>query len=62
MQDIIEEYAEKQAQRAVAKAEREKNKELVIKLSCKEMSVEEIANILDITEEQVRELAEKRSA
>lgn len=62
MQDIIEQYAEKQAQRAVAKAEREKNKELVIKLSCKGMSVEEIANILDITEAQVRELAEKRSA
>lgn len=62
MQDIIEQYAEKRAQRAVAKAEREKNKELVIKLSCKGMSVEEIANILDITEAQVRELAEKRSA
>ena len=62
MQDIIEQYAEKQAQRAVAKAEREKNKELVIKLSCKGMSVEEIANILDITEAQVRELADKRSA
>lgn len=52
----------KRAQKAVAKAEREKNKELVIKLSCKGMSVEEIANILDITEAQVRELAEKRSA
>lgn len=62
MQDIIEQYAEKRAQKAVAKAEREKNKELVIKLSCKGMSVEEIANILDITEAQVRELAEKRSA
>lgn len=58
MQDIIEEYAEKRAQMAVAKAERE----IVIKLSCKGMSVEEIANILDITEAQVRELAEKRSA
>ena len=32
MQDIIEEYAEKRAQKAVAQAEREKNKELVIKL------------------------------
>lgn len=62
MQDIIEQYAEKRAQKAVAKAEREKNKELVIKLSCKGMSVEEIASILDITEEQVRELADKRSA
>ena len=62
MQDIIEQYAEKRAQRAVAQAEREKNKELVIKLSCKGMSVEEIANILDITEAQVRELADKRSA
>lgn len=58
MQDIIEEYAEKRAQMAVAKAERE----IVIKLSCKGMSIEEIASILEITEEQVRELAEKRSA
>lgn len=58
MQDIIEQYAEKRAQRAVAKAERE----IVIKLSCKGMSIEEIASILEITEEQVRELAEKRSA
>lgn len=62
MQDIIEEYAEKRAQKAVAKAEIEKNKELVIKLSCKGMSVGEIASILEITEAQVRELAEKRSA
>lgn len=62
MRDIIEEYAEKRAQKAVAKAEREKNKELVIKLSCKGMSVEEIANILDITEAQVRELADKKIA
>lgn len=58
MRDIIEEYAEQRAQMAVAKAERE----IVIKLSCKGMSIEEIASILDITEEQVRELAEKRSA
>lgn len=62
MQDIIEEYAEKRAQKAVAKAAREKNKELVIKLSCKGMSVGEIASILEITEAQVRELADKRSA
>lgn len=62
MRDIIEEYAEKQAQRAVAKAEREKNKKIVVKLSAKGMSVEEIASILEITEAQVRELAEKRSA
>ena len=41
MRDIIEEYADKQAQRAVAKAERE----IVIKLSCKGMSIEEIASI-----------------
>ena len=58
MQDIIEEYAEKRAQMAVAKAERE----IVVKLSAKGMSVEEIASILEITEAQVRELAEKRSA
>ena len=32
------------------------------KLLGKGMSIEEIASILDITEEQVRELAEKRSA
>lgn len=62
MQDIIEQYAEKRAQKAVAKAEREKNKELVIKLSCKGMSVEEIASILEITEAHVRELADKKSA
>lgn len=62
MQDVIEEYAEKRAQRAVAKAEREKNKELVIKLSCKGMSIEEIASILEITEAHVRELADKKSA
>lgn len=35
MRDIIEEYAEKRAQMAVAKAERE----IVIKLSCKGMSI-----------------------
>ena len=58
MQDIIEQYAEKRAQRAAAKVERE----IVIKLSAKGMSVEEIASLLDITEAQVRELAEKRSA
>ena len=58
MRDIIEEYAEKRAQMAVAKAERE----IVIKLLAKGMSVEEIANILDITEAQVRELADKKSA
>lgn len=58
MRDIIEEYAEKRAQMAVVKAERE----IVIKLSAKGMSVEEIASILEITEAQVRELAEKRSA
>ena len=62
MQDIIEQYAEKQAQRAVAQAERENNKKIVVKLSAKGMSVEEIASILEITEAQVRELAEKRSA
>lgn len=62
MQDIIEQYAEKRAQKAVAKAEREKNKELVIKLSCKGMSIEEIASILEITEAYVRELADKKSA
>lgn len=62
MQDIIEQYAEKRAQRAVEKAERERNKKLVPKLLGKGMSVEEIASILDITEAQVRELAEKRSA
>lgn len=58
MQDIIEQYAEKRAQRAVA----ENDKKVVEKLLGKGMSVEEIASILDITEEQVRELAEKRSA
>ena len=58
MRDIIEEYAEKRVQMAVEKAERE----IVVKLSAKGMSVEEIASILDITEEQVRELADKRSA
>ena len=62
MRDIIEQYAEKRAQKAVAKAEREKNKELVIKLSCKGMSVEEIASLLVLTEAHVRELADKRSA
>ena len=62
MQDIIEEYAEKRAQMAVAEAERENNKKIVVKLSAKGMSVEEIASILEITEAHVRELAEKRSA
>ena len=47
---------------AVAEAERENNKKIVVKLSAKGMSVEEIANILDITEAQVREMADKRSA
>ena len=58
MRDIIEEYAEKRVQMAVEKAERE----IVVKLSAKGMSVEEIASILDITEAHVRELADKRSA
>lgn len=58
MRDIIEEYAEKRAQMAVAKAERE----IVIKLLAKGMSVEEIASILEITEDHVRELADKKSA
>lgn len=58
MRDIIEEYAEKRAQMAVAKAERE----IVVKLLAKGMSVEEIASLLDITEAQVRELADKKSA
>lgn len=62
MQDVIEEYAEKRAQMAVAEAERENNKKIVVKLLAKGMSVEEIASILEITEAQVRELAEKRSA
>lgn len=62
MQDIIEEYAEKRAQKAVAEAERENNKKIVVKLSCKGMSVEEIASILEITEAHVRELADKKSA
>ncbi len=58
MQDIIEQYAEKRAQKAVA----ENDKKVVAKLLGKGMSVEEIASILEITEAQVRELAEKRSA
>ena len=58
MQDIIEQYAEKRAQKAVA----ENDKKVVVKLLGKGMSIEEIASILDITEEQVRELADKRSA
>lgn len=62
MQDIIEEYAEKRARMAVAEAERENNKKIVVKLSAKGMSVEEIASILEITEAQVRELADKKSA
>ena len=44
------------------KNKRENNKKIVVKLSAKGMSVEEIASILEITEAQVRELAEKRSA
>lgn len=62
MQDIIEQYAEKRAQRAVEKAERERNKKLVPKLLGKGMSIEEIASILEITEAHVRELADKKSA
>lgn len=62
MRDIIEEYAEKRARMAVAEVEKENNKKIVVKLSAKGMSVEEIASILEITEEQVRELADKRSA
>lgn len=62
MRDIIEEYAEKRARMAVAEAERENNKKIVVKLSAKGMSVDEIASLLEITEAQVRELAEKRSA
>lgn len=45
MQDIIEQYAEKRAQRAVA----ENDKKVVEKLLGKGMSVEEIASLLDLT-------------
>ena len=62
MQNIIEEDAEKRARMAVAEAERENNKKIVVKLSAKGMSVEEIASILEITEAHVRELADKKSA
>lgn len=62
MLDIIEEYAEKRAQKAVAEAERENNKKILVKLSAKGMSVDEIASLLEITEAQVRELADKKSA
>ena len=62
MRDIIEEYAEKRAQMAVEQAERENNKKIAVKLSAKGMSVEEIASLLEITEAQVRELADKKSA
>ena len=62
MRDIIEEYAEKRAQMAVAQAERENNKKIAVKLSAKGMLVEEIASLLEITEAQVRELADKKSA
>ena len=62
MRDTIEEYAEKRAQKAVAQAVIENNKKLVVKFLAKGMSVEEIASILEITEAQVRELADKRSA
>lgn len=62
MQDIIEEDAEKRARMAVAEAERENNKKIVVKLSAKGLSVEEIASILEITEAHVRELADKKSA
>lgn len=62
MRDIIEEYAEKKARMAVAEAERENNKKIVVKLSAKGMSVDEIASLLEITEAQVRELADKKSA
>lgn len=62
MRDVIEEYAEKRSQMAVAKAVIENNKKLVVKFLAKGMSVEEIASILEITEAQVREQADKRSA
>lgn len=62
MRDIIEEYAEKRARMAVAEAERENNKKIVVKLSAKGMSVDEIASLLEITEAQVRELSDKKSA
>lgn len=39
-----------------------KQREIVIKLSCKGMSIEEIASILEITEAHVRELADKKIA
>lgn len=58
MQDIIEQYAEKRAQRAVA----ENDKKVVEKLLGKGMSIEEIASILEITEAHVRELADKKIA
>ena len=57
MQDIIEQYAEKRAQKAVE----EKDMKVVEKLLGKGMSVEEIASLLDLTEAHVRELAGKRS-
>ena len=66
MTDLIEEYAQKMAKKAAeeaaAKAEYERNSEVALGLLADGMSVEFAAKHSKLTLDEVRELAEKRSA
>lgn len=61
MQDIIELYAEKKAREASKEAEVQKDKEYVCKLLKRGISVDKVADLLEMPKARVEALAEKWS-
>ncbi len=59
MQDIIELYAEKKAREASKEAEVQKDKEYVCKLLKRGISVDKVADLLEMPKARVEALAEK---
>ena len=62
MTDLIEEYAQKMAKQAAKEASYNNSVEIALSLLADGMSVEFAAKHSKLTLEEVRELAEKRSA
>ena len=62
MTDLIEEYAQKMAKQAAEEASYNNSVEIALSLLADGMSVEFAAKHSKLTLEEVRELAEKRSA
>lgn len=62
MTDLIEEYAQKRATKAAKEAEYERNIEMALSLLADGMSVEFAAKHSKLSLDEVRKLAEKRSA